>query len=86
MCLAVPGKILEIQEAASSRIGKIEFGGIIRQANLDFVPEAAVGDYVIVHVGFAISRVDAEEAARTYELLEKMGMLAEEGLEPDRGS
>jgi hydrogenase expression/formation protein HypC len=85
MCLAVPGKILEIHEAASSRIGKIEFGGIIRQAYLDFVPEAAVGDYVIVHVGFAISRVDAEEAMRTYELLEKMGVLAEEGLEPEPG-
>jgi len=80
MCLAVPGKILEIEEVASSRLGKIQFGGVTREAYLDFVPEASVGDYVIVHVGFAISRVDAEEAQRTYELLEKMGLLAEEGL------
>jgi hydrogenase expression/formation protein HypC len=80
MCLAVPGKILEVEEVGTSRLGKIDFGGVTRQAYLDFVPEAAVGDYVIVHVGFAISRVDAEEAARTFELLEKMGLLAEEGL------
>ncbi len=83
MCLAVPGKILEIHEVASSRLGKVDFGGVTRQAYLDFVPEAVVGDYVIVHVGFAISRVDAEEAARTFELLEKMGLLAEEGLAGD---
>jgi hydrogenase expression/formation protein HypC len=60
------------------RAGRIEFGGILRQASLDFVPEAQVGDYVMVHVGFAISRVDAEEARRTYELLEEMGALADE--------
>ncbi len=84
MCLAVPGRILEIEEAGSSRLGTIEFGGITRQAYLDFVPEAGIGDYVIVHVGFAISRVDAEEAARTFELLEKMGLLDEEGLTSER--
>ncbi len=78
MCLAVPGKILEIEEAGGSRVGKIEFGGIVRQAHLDFVPEAVIGDYVIVHVGFAISRVDAEEAARTYELLQSLGLLESE--------
>jgi len=60
------------------RAGRIQFGGILRQASLDFVPEAQVGDYVMVHVGFAISRVDAEEARRTYELLEEMGALADE--------
>ncbi len=80
MCLAVPGKILEIQENPTSRVGRVQFGGVTREAFLDFVPEAQVGDYVIVHVGFALSRVDAEEAARTYELLEQMGALAEEGL------
>jgi hydrogenase expression/formation protein HypC len=67
-------------EQPHSRLGTVEFGGIRREANLSFVPEATVGDYVIVHVGFAISRVDAEEARRTYELLEKSGLLAEEGL------
>ena len=81
MCLAVPGKIVEVEEIATSRVGKVQFGGVTRQAYLDFVPEANVGDYVIVHVGFAISRLDAEEAQRTYELLEKAGLLAEEGLE-----
>ena len=56
----------------------MKFGGIARQVFLNFVPEAQVGDYVMVHVGFAISRVDAEEAARTYRLLEEMGLLEEE--------
>lgn len=78
MCLAVPGRILEAEQQDGSRIGKIQFGGITRQAFLDFVPEAAVGDYVMVHVGFAISRVDAAEAARTYQLLEAMGLLEDE--------
>ncbi|MGO9230582.1 MAG: HypC/HybG/HupF family hydrogenase formation chaperone [Bryobacteraceae bacterium] len=78
MCLAVPGKIVEAEERDGNRIGKVQFGGIARQAFLNFVPEAQVGDYVMVHVGFAISRVDAEEAARTYRLLEEMGLLADE--------
>ncbi|MBZ5723917.1 MAG: HypC/HybG/HupF family hydrogenase formation chaperone [Acidobacteriia bacterium] len=80
MCLAVPGKILEVEQQVDNRVGIIQFGGITRQAYLDFVPEANVGDYVIVHVGFAISRVDAEEARRTYDLLEQMGLLEGEGL------
>lgn len=82
MCLAVPGKILDTEERQGSRIARVQFGGITRQAYLDFVPEAAVGDYVMVHVGFAISRVDAEEAERTYRLLEEMGLLESEGLAP----
>ena len=80
MCLAVPGKIIDTQEIGESRIGRVQFGGVTRQAYLGFVPEANVGDYVLVHVGFAISRIDAEEAERTYQLLEKMGQLQEEGL------
>jgi hydrogenase expression/formation protein HypC len=78
MCLAIPGKILETQECNGLRIGRVQFGGIVRQTSLDFVPEAQVGDYVIVHVGFAISRVDAQEAERTYQLLEEMGVLQQE--------
>ena len=78
MCLAVPGKILETGEHDGSRIAKVRFGGITRQAFLNFVPEAQVGDYVMVHVGFAISRVDAAEAERTYKLLHEMGMLEQE--------
>ena len=80
MCLAIPGQILKTAELGGQRVGQVRFGGIIRQAFLDFVPEAEVGDFVMVHVGFAISRVDAEEAERTYKLLETLGFLEEEGL------
>ena len=72
MCLAVPGRVLSIEQSNGLRVGRVQFGGIVRQASLDFVPEAAVGDYVMVHVGFAISRVDAAEAERTYQLLEEI--------------
>lgn len=82
MCLAVPGKILDSVDSGGGRLGRVKFGGIVRSVRLDFVPEANVGDYVMVHVGFAISRVDADEAQRTYQLLEEMGMLADE-LPPD---
>jgi hydrogenase expression/formation protein HypC len=78
MCLAIPGKIVSVEEANGLRSARIQFGGIVRQASLDFVPEAQVGDYVMVHVGYAISRVDAAEAERTYQLLEEMGSLEEE--------
>ncbi len=81
MCLAIPGKILEIQEQGKMRAARVQFGGIVRQVSLDFVPEAGVGDFVMVHVGFAISCVDRVEADRTYKLLQEMGMLAAE-LEP----
>ena len=60
------------------RVARVQFGGIVRQVSLDFVPEAGLGDYVMVHVGFAISRVDADEAERTYKLLEEMGALEAE--------
>lgn len=77
MCLGVPGKILEVYEVENLRMAKIQFGGIVRESCLQYVPEAVVGDYVVVHVGFAISRLDEEEAARTYQLLEEMGQLTE---------
>ena len=80
MCLAVPGRIVDSEDVGGGRIGNVRFGGITRKVYLDFVPEATPGDYVIVHAGFAISRVDAAEAARTYALLEEMGALADEGL------
>jgi hydrogenase expression/formation protein HypC len=81
MCLAVPGKILAIEETKDSRVGRVQFGGITRPVQLDFVPEAVVGDYVVTHVGFAISRVDAEEADRTFRILRDMGLLEGEGLD-----
>jgi hydrogenase expression/formation protein HypC len=78
MCLAIPGKVLEAEKSQGVRIGRVQFGGIVRSVRLDFVPEAAVGDYVMVHVGFAISRVDDQEAERTYALLREMGALEAE--------
>jgi hydrogenase expression/formation protein HypC len=78
MCLAIPGKILTKQTIGGVDVGQVKFGGITRQTHLGFVPEAGVGDYVMVHVGFAISRVDAAEAERTYRILEEMGALEEE--------
>ena len=89
MCLAIPGKVAEIQQKEGARTGRVLFGGIVREACLDFVPEANVGDYVMVHVGFAISVVDKQEAERTYALLESMGVLNEElalGAEGTRSS
>ena len=85
MCLAIPGKVVSVEQNNGLRIGRVQFGGIVRQASLDFVPEAEVGDYVMVHVGYAISRVDEAEAQRTYELLEEMGALEAE-LPPESSS
>lgn len=78
MCLAIPGRVSQIDVQEGVRCGRVQFGGITRQACLDFVPEVNVGDYVMVHVGFAISVVDKDEAERTYALLESMGVLADE--------
>jgi len=72
MCLAVPGKILELFQEEGVHMARVEFGGVVRNACMEYLPEAAVGDYVIVHVGFAISKVDEEEAQRTYQLLAEM--------------
>lgn len=77
MCLAVPGEILSISGADASRTGVVSFGGARKEASLAFVPEARVGDYVLVHAGFAISVVDAEEAAQTLEYFRQMGELDE---------
>jgi hydrogenase expression/formation protein HypC len=77
MCLGIPGKVLESFDVNGLRMAKVQFGGIVREACLEYTPDAGVGDYVIVHVGFAISKVDEEEAARTYKLLEEMGQLEE---------
>ncbi|MBZ0306721.1 MAG: HypC/HybG/HupF family hydrogenase formation chaperone [Anaerolineae bacterium] len=78
MCLAVPGKIISIlNDDPIMRLGKVNFGGIVKEVNLAYVPEANVGDYVIVHVGFAISTVDEDEANRVFEYLEEIGELEE---------
>jgi len=78
MCLAIPGKIERISgDDPLTRMGKINFGGILKEACLAYVPEAKVGDYVIVHVGFAISRVDEDEAQKVFEYLKQMDDLSE---------
>lgn len=77
MCLAIPGKIVEIYERPGLRMGKLNFEGVARMICLEYVPEAKVGDYALVHVGFAISMVDEQEAKRTYEFLKSMGEVEE---------
>jgi hydrogenase expression/formation protein HypC len=78
MCLAVPGKIASISgDDPLSRTGKVDFGGILKEVSLAYVPEANVGDYVIVHVGFALSRVDEAEAQQVFEYLREMQELSE---------
>ena len=78
MCLAVPGKIMSIDGSDPVfRTGKVSFGGIVKQINLAYVPEAKIDDYVLVHVGFAISVIDEAEAQETFEYLRRIGELAE---------
>jgi hydrogenase expression/formation protein HypC len=85
MCLAIPGRILSVSEGASSleRTAKVAFGGITKEVNLAYVPDAQVDEYVIVHVGFALSKVDPEEAERVFAYLRELGELEE--LEPEGG-
>jgi len=77
MCLGIPGEIVEISEDQGLRVGRVRFAGITRTVCLEYVPEAALGDYVVVHVGFAISRIDREEAECSYKVLEELGQLTE---------
>ena len=78
MCLAVPGKIVSIDEAdATFRSGRVDFAGIMKTVNLSYVPEAVVGNYVVVHVGFALSIVDEKEAQQVFEYLRQMDELTE---------
>jgi len=82
MCLAVPGKILEVQgDDPLFKTGRVSFGGVMKQVSLACVPDAKVDDYVLVHVGMALSIVDEKEAEQVFEYLEQMGELAE--LEPE---
>jgi hydrogenase expression/formation protein HypC len=78
MCLAVPGRIRSISgDDPLTRMGKVDFGGVIKEVALAYVPDAGVGDYVLVHVGFAISKVDEKEAAETLDLLREIADRAE---------
>lgn len=78
MCLAVPGKIVEIAEVDGLQMAKVDFGGVFREACLDYVPEAKVGDYCVIHVGFAISLLSEKDALETLELLKQISNLEDE--------
>ena len=84
MCLAVPGRILSVSgDDPLSRVGRVDFGGVVKEINLAFVPEARIDDHVLVHVGFAITVIDAAEAARVFAHLREIGGLDENvGEEP----
>lgn len=78
MCLAAPGRILSMTgEDPLTRVGRVDFGGIVKEISLAFVPEAEIGEYVLVHVGFAITVIDEREAARVFEHLREIGELLE---------
>ena len=85
MCLAVPGKIVEIKDTDGLKMAKVDFGGVLREVCLDYVPEAKIGDYCVIHVGFAISLLSEEEAMETLDLLKQITDLEEE-LGPEPGA
>jgi hydrogenase expression/formation protein HypC len=78
MCLGVPGKIVDVYEKNGLKMAKVDFGGVFREACLSYVPEASVGEYCIIHVGFAISLLSEKDAMETLELLKEMGTFEEE--------
>jgi hydrogenase expression/formation protein HypC len=78
MCLAIPGRVEEINSESGLRMGRVNFGGVVKRVCLDYVPEVEVGDYTIVHVGFAISKIDEETAEQTLKEFRALGVLDEE--------
>jgi hydrogenase expression/formation protein HypC len=78
MCLGIPGKVIEIYYSNGTRMGKVDFSGIVKETCLEYVPEVEVGDYTIIHVGFAITKLDEESALETLALFEELGTLGEE--------
>ncbi|WP_055586149.1 HypC/HybG/HupF family hydrogenase formation chaperone [Peterkaempfera griseoplana] len=78
MCLAVPGKVVDIQERDGTRMAQVDFGGVVKDVCLAYLPDIEVGDYAVVHVGFALQRLDEESARSTLELFEQLGVLEEE--------
>ena len=83
MCLGIPGKVVEIRDDGALRMARVDFGGVRKEACLAYLPEVVIGDYVIVHVGFAISQLDEDEALKTLELLR---MIDEEGMAMELGA
>ena len=78
MCLGIPGKVTELYQANGMKMGKVDFGGVVKEACLEYLPDIQIGDYTIVHVGFAISQLDEEEAQETLKLLRELDMIASE--------
>lgn len=78
MCLGVPGKIIELYETGGLKMGKVDFGGVVREACLSYVPEAKIGDYTLIHVGFALNLISEQEANETMELLRQIITLEDE--------
>lgn len=78
MCLAVPGRVVGIEDRDDTRMAQVDFGGVVKDVCLAYVPDAEVGEYVIVHVGFALQRLDEESARASLELFEQLGLLEEE--------
>jgi hydrogenase expression/formation protein HypC len=78
MCLGIPGKVTELYQANGMKMGKVDFGGVVKEACLEYLPEIQIGDYTIVHVGFGISQLDEEEAQETLKLLKELDMITAE--------
>jgi hydrogenase expression/formation protein HypC len=78
MCLGIPGRVTEIRDEAGLTMGKVDFGGVRKDVCLAYLPDVKLGDYVIVHVGFAISQVDEDEAMKTLSILDSMGVIGPE--------
>ena len=84
MCLGVPGKVIELYEVNGMKMGKVDFGGVIKEACFEYLPEIKVGSYAIVHVGFALSEVDEEEVEKTYELFREIESFSEKLPDPKK--
>ncbi|MEU0991386.1 MULTISPECIES: HypC/HybG/HupF family hydrogenase formation chaperone [unclassified Streptomyces] len=82
MCLAVPGRVIEIAEQDGTRMAVVDFGGVVKDVCLEYLPDLEVGEYAIVHVGFALQRLDEESARKTLELFAELGLLQEEFGDP----
>jgi hydrogenase expression/formation protein HypC len=82
MCLAVPGRVLEIEDRDGTRMATVDFGGVVKEVCLEYLPDLQVGEYAIVHVGFALQRLDEESAKQTLELFATLGLLQEEFGDP----
>ena len=82
MCLAVPGKVMEIEERDGTRMATVDFGGVVKDVCLEYLPDLKVGEYTIVHVGFALQRLDEESALQSLALFQNLGLLEEEFGDP----